>query len=70
MPESRNMLTGRILAIQQTVDGYPQIQLDNGPVRRINLVTPQDVFPVLTAADMQDIHAHLMTKTQGRYRRK
>lgn len=65
---SKTTLTGRVLKVTEAADGYPVIQLDNGPVMVINFVTSADKLPDLLLDDLPGIRDHLMIKRTGRFR--
>jgi hypothetical protein len=60
--------SGRVLQRKERKDGYPELVIDNGPDKVINITCPDDVIDTITDKDVKDIHEHLMTRKQGRFR--
>lgn len=61
---------GTVLKITPRLDGTSDIHLDNGPVRRIRIVTLSSAVPDLLGADTRAIREHLMTRRPGHFRQK
>lgn len=61
---------GRILRVANTLDGHSHVQLDNGPVNTITIMTRSEDLPELLASDLKLIRAHLMTRGPNHFRKK
>ncbi len=61
-------LEGRILRLQFPKDGFPEVQLDNGPVNVIHMATTLANYQTLLNEDLEEVHMHLMVRKQGRFR--
>lgn len=67
MKESKPTSKGRILKVSRTLDGYPEIQMDNGPVKVIHIAVPDDRLEAFLSEDLLEIHRHLVTPGKGRF---
>ncbi len=63
-------LRGRILRATHHQDGTSHLILDNGPVRTITIVTFSEDLPALIGAGSHELHAHLLTRKPGHFRKK
>ncbi len=61
---------GRILRISNHPDGTSRTVLDNGPDRKITIVSFSEDLPALLGEDSKAIHAHIMTRAPGHFRKK
>ncbi len=69
-PTPQQSPRGRILKISHNLDGTSQVTIDNGADKTITLVCNSETLQDLLAADTRKLHAHVMTRVPGHFRKK